>query len=63
MTQPDCDAVVPFVGIGPGTPDEPGFYADKKSQRKILRYGKLTARPDPSLRGSVLNDQKHEIQP
>ncbi len=63
MNQPVCDAVVPFVGIRPLAPDGPGFCADKKQQRKILGYGKLTALPDPSLRSSVLNDQKHEIQP
>lgn len=63
MSHPVCDAVVPFVGTEALAPDGSGFGADKKSQRKIPRYGKLTALPDPPLRSSVLNDQKHEIQP
>ncbi|SCZ02951.1 hypothetical protein SAMN03159391_04658 [Pseudomonas sp. NFACC37-1] len=63
MNHPVCDAIVPFVGTEVLAPDGPGFCADKKSQRKTPRYGKLTALPDPPLRSSVLNDQKHEIQP
>ncbi|WP_212798618.1 hypothetical protein [Pseudomonas sp. St316] len=58
-----CDGVAHFVGIEPPPADEVTWRADKKKQRKPMRYGKLTARPDPSLRGSVINDQKHEIQP
>ncbi|WP_214511058.1 hypothetical protein [Pseudomonas brassicacearum] len=58
-----CDGVVHFVGIEPLPADGMVWRADKKKQRKLLRYGKLTSSPDPSLRGSVINDQKHEIQP